>query len=596
MQLKKKHWVLIIVGVLVAGAIVYGAVANKPKIEYTTAAVTRGNLVQTVSETGTITPAKEIELNFATSGQLSKLNVKIGDQVNIDQALGEIDSSGLMIRQQEAAASVSVSQANATQAQANYDSARREYDKLSATLNETLRQAEKTKHDLEDRGAGTVTTYEQAIATAQTSLATTKTTYKNAIANKFDSLETTIDNKLANATSGLDAINRLLLDDDLKQTFSVKNSAVLSQLRAAYPAARDSVTQANAAVAVEKSNRTEINLLSSQTAAQNALTKTFTSLNLAFSALENTVTSGVLTQAELDAYKATIDGQITSISAASTALQSAMQSYNDAKIAYDTNVLSAEQSVNQAQASYDNAVLSARNAVNTARSNRDQQLATAQTRIDSAAGTVAVTRAQVSQAQANFSLIQNQLADNILKSPIKGLVTKINYEIGEQVTPSKALLSVLTENNFQIEVDISETDIAKVKLTNDAEITLDALGPDVKFSGKVYFIEPAATVIQGVTYYKVKVSFDPGPESAVKPGMTASAVILTASRENALMMPARAVVEQNGKTIVRILENETVRESEVNIGLSGDNGLVEVLSGVKENDQVVTFVKDPAKK
>jgi multidrug efflux pump subunit AcrA (membrane-fusion protein) len=71
MQLKKKHWIMIIVGVLIVGAVVYGILGNKPKIEYTTASVTRGTLLQSVSETGTITPAKEIELNFTSSGQLT---------------------------------------------------------------------------------------------------------------------------------------------------------------------------------------------------------------------------------------------------------------------------------------------------------------------------------------------------------------------------------------------------------------------------------------------------------------------------------------------------------------------------------------------
>ncbi len=593
----KKRNILIAVGiVLVLGAAGYFSSKGKSNIEYTTADVQRGTLIQSVSETGTITPAKEIELNFMSSGQLAKLNIKVGDQVVPDQVLAQIDLSGLAIKETEAQASLNVSQASAQQATASYESAKREYDKTVASLTETLRQAEKTKTDLEDKGSSTVTTYEQAIATAQASLASTITTYQRGIDNKYESLQQTLENKIANATTALDAINRIKTDEDLKPTFSIKNSGTLAALNAAYPQARDLLTQASSKATNSKNNHSYENIVASYAASQSVLSKTFETLNLTFSALESSISNSNYTQAELDGAKATIDGQTTTISTAINTIQSSKQAYDDARLSYDTNVLSAQQSLNQAQVNYNNALITARNAVNTAKTNKDQQIGLAQSRVDNASSAANVARAQIGQASANLEAVRNQIADNSLKSPIKGVITKINYEIGEQVTPSKALVSVLTENNYQIEVDISETDIAKLKLNDSAEITLDALGPDIKFNGKVYFIEPAATIIQGVTYYKVKISFDPTGQSAVKPGMTASAVIMTNKRENILIMPARAIVEKEGKTIVRILENEVVREAEIQIGLSGDDGMVEVLSGVNEGNKVVTFIKDPNKK
>ncbi len=569
---------------MIGAAVTYGAMNKKSPIEYTTADVTRGTLLQSVSETGTITPAKEIDLNFSASGQLTKINVKVGDQVVPEQVVGEIDSSNLNIRRQEAAASLAVSQANVRQAQSGYDSARREYDKLAGSLGEVIKQAEKTKNDLEDRGSGTITTTEQAIVTAESNLKSTESTYQRGIDNKTESLKQTIQNKLAGASSSLEAINRLFLDDDLRPTFSVKNSSALTSAKSSHSAAVSLVASANSSLSYD--------------ATQSAHNKVFEALNFTFAALEASIPNNNYSQTELNSAKTSIDAQITITAASISALQSAKQAVDDAKLSYDTNVLAAQQGVTQARVNYDNALITARNAVSSARFNRDQQLASSQTRIDNAAASLSVAQAQVGQANANVQLIQNQIADNMLKSPIKGIITKINYEIGEQVSAQKALLSVLTENSYQIEVDISETDITKLKTGDTADITLDALGPEVIFAGKVYFIEPAATVIQGVTYYKVKISFDPGEQSAVKPGMTASAVILTAKRENILIMPARAVIEKNGASIVRILQadNTTVREEAVSVGLSGDNGMVEVISGVNEGDKVVTFVKDSSKK
>lgn len=593
MTKKRRNWIIIIAIVVVVVGVIAWSGSRKPKIEYTTAPVTKGALVQTVNETGTITPAKEIELNFLNTGQLSQINVKVGDKVTTNQPLGQIDSSGLLIKQQEASANLNVSLANVSQAQANYDSARREYDKLKISLNQAVSQAEKTQRDLEDTGAGTVTTYEQAIITAQSSLTTTQLTYQQGIDNKEAALGLTLDNKIAGAASALDTINRILTDDEARPTLGVKNSSVLTQATNAYASGRDLVNRAKSDLTAYHGNHNFLE--TAHTSSEAALNKVFEALNLTFTVLMNTIPSGNFTQADLDAYKAAISADISTTSAAVTAVQTAQQTLDDARLAYSTNLLAAQQNVNQARANYDNALISSRNATATAKTNRDQQLAGAQTRVDSAQANVAVSQAQVGQAQSNVELVRNQLKDATLVSPIEGVVTKVNYQVGEQVTPQKALVSVLTENNYQLELDIAETDINKIKQNNEAKITLDSLGEAKQFTGTVYFIEPAATVIQGVTYYKVKVSFDPGTE-AVKPGMTASAVITTARLENVLMMPARALVEHDNNKYVRILENNEPREVMVTTGLNGDNGMVEVTSGVNEGDNVVTFVKDPSKK
>lgn len=594
MTKRKRNWLIIGgVAVVLIGGGVYGAMTKKPKIEYTTADVTRGTLVQTVNETGTITPAKEIDLNFMNSGQLLKLGVKVGDQVIPDQVLAQIDFSGLAIKQQEAESSLQVAQANVGQSLANAQSAQREYERLSASLNEALKQAQKTQSDLEDRSPATMTTYEQAISTAESSLASSNATYQRGIDNKTAALGLTIENKQAAAVTSMDQVKRLLDDSDARPTLSARNSSYLNMLNSSYDTSKDLQTKSAAAIAAFKANSSQLeNAYNSE---QITLNSAFETLTYAYRVLENTITSSSFTQAELDAYKTAIDAQTTQIANAISSAQTAKQALDDARLAYDTNRLSAEQNVGQAKTNYDNALRSARNAAINAQLSRDQQLASAQTRVDSAHANVAVVSAQVGQAQANLNLVRDQIADTMLKSPIKGVITKVNYQVGEQVTPTKALVSVLTENNYQLEVDIAETDISKVKIGDDAVLTLDSLGKDVPFQGKVYFIEPAATVIQGVTYYKLKISFDPGTQP-VKPGMTAEAVITTARRENVLMMPSRAVVEKEGKKLVRILENGQPRENEVMVGLSGDDGMVEVLSGVNEGDKVVTFIKDPSKK
>jgi RND family efflux transporter MFP subunit len=278
---------------------------------------------------------------------------------------------------------------------------------------------------------------------------------------------------------------------------------------------------------------------------------------------------------------------------------------------YDTYVSSAEDDLDRAQTAYDNAVISARNALATAKLTARQKITAAESKVDTTLEAwqvaqaqlnkivappnkydIALSRAKIRQAQATLDAVNKQIDNSLIVAPINGTITKIEYEIGEQVTASIPVISMLGENHFEIDVDISEADIAKVEKDNTVEITLDAFGDDIKFQGQVYFIEPAETVIQDVIYYKVNISFDPKKET-VKSGMTANVIITTAEKDNVLIIPSRAVVERNGgEKYARVLADNQVEEKPIEVGLRGDEGMIEIISGIKEGEEVVTFIKE----
>lgn len=220
---------------------------------------------------------------------------------------------------------------------------------------------------------------------------------------------------------------------------------------------------------------------------------------------------------------------------------------------------------------------------------------------------MALAQAQISQAQASLASVQKQIDDSRLLSPIDGVITQVNYEVGEQFSGGgKALIMVLVNNNFDIEVDVTESDINKIRTGNSVEITLDAFGDDTKFHGQVYFIEPAQTVIQDVVYYKVKINFSDAQEIKewsenkqiqIKAGMTANTTITTNYKEKVVRIPSRGIVEKtDGQKIVRLLKNNKLEEVKVSLGLKGDEGMVEIVAGVNEGDEVITYIKQPATK
>jgi len=196
-------------------------------------------------------------------------------------------------------------------------------------------------------------------------------------------------------------------------------------------------------------------------------------------------------------------------------------------------------------------------------------------------------QAAIKQTDADIDLIQAKLADTVMRSPFNGLVTKVDIKLGELAAANQEIISIIAENALKIEANIPEVDIAKVKIGNEARLTLDAFGNDVVFRAKVVAIEPAETVIEGVATYKTTLKFTQENEQ-IKPGMTANIDIMSAKRENVIVIPQRAVITKNGDKIVKVLNNEgIVKEVMVETGLRGSDGNIEIIKGLKEGDQIV---------
>lgn len=599
MTKRKKIIIWTIVAVLIVGGIVIASLNGKPKVEYNTATALMGDLTQTVSETGTIKPEKELDLNFAAAGRIAVVNVKIGDTVTGGTVLAELDKSDLLIKLKEAQARLSIARAQLSKlvsgastedkavAQANYESALKDLETTNVKTQEAVNQAEKDSQNINNSSS-------KAVSQARTTLDNAKKTYQKAIDNKQNSLITSLQNKLPVASTGLDAINRYLLDVDISGSFSKKNSSYLALTNTTYNSAKNLLNLAQSDVP------TAANTEVSYQRAISALNESLRALTYCFSALESSIDSPNFTQTEIDAAKATISAQQTAVSAAITTLEANKQAWDDAVIAYETNV-------NAASAALDEAITKTANALTNALSNREQLMSAAQSRLSVAKAQLNKTLAkarvedvmleqgQVRQAEANVDLINNQISNNRIIAPNDGVITKIAYQAGEQAVPGQAVIGMIANNNFSIEIDVSETDIAKVKIGNKASVYLDAFGEDVEFEALVNFVEPAETIIQGVTYYKVKISFTPSGEREIKSGMTATAKIITDSRQNIVMIPARAVIEQANIKIVKTLKDQVVKENQVQLGMSGDNGLVEVISGIASGEEVITSTKSTTK-
>ncbi len=259
-----------------------------------------------------------------------------------------------------------------------------------------------------------------------------------------------------------------------------------------------------------------------------------------------------LTQATIDAYRVAVSSGRTSVNTALANLQSVEEDLRTA----ESNVALAEKDL----------------AVQGAGSTLEQ---------------IAVQVALVKKAEAGAQIIKVKIGKNILRSPIGGVLTRQDAKFGEIVFANSSIVSIISTGKFEIEANVPEADIAKVKIGDSAKVTLDAFGNDVFFDAKVVEIEPAETVIEGVATYKTTFQFMKSDEG-VKSGMTANIDILTGKKENAIIISRRAVISKNGDKIVRLLNADgTIEEREVKTGLIGSDGNVEITEGLNEGERVI---------
>jgi len=134
-----------------------------------------------------------------------------------------------------------------------------------------------------------------------------------------------------------------------------------------------------------------------------------------------------------------------------------------------------------------------------------------------------IAHARVQQAQAALEVAQATLAQTALVAPHDATVASVNVLPGEFVQQNQVVLTLATLNTLQIEtIDLSERDITKVKISDPANIRIDALNTEV--AGKVIRISPIANTLGGDIIYTVTISLDEQPNGLLW-GMTAEVMI-----------------------------------------------------------------------
>ncbi len=202
---------------------------------------------------------------------------------------------------------------------------------------------------------------------------------------------------------------------------------------------------------------------------------------------------------------------------------------------------------------------------------------------------VSAEEAKIRGVNATIANYDAQMSKSVIIAPFSGVVTKQDAKLGETVAPNAPLVALMSDGIFKITANVPEVDVAKLSVGDTAKVTLDAYGIDVLFRATVTSIDPAETVIEGVSTYGATLRFDEN-DTRIRSGMTANIDILTDKRENALYVPARAVFTREEKKYVKVPSGPTLTaDTEITTGLRGSDGSIEILIGLTEGQTVVTF-------
>jgi len=212
--------------------------------------------------------------------------------------------------------------------------------------------------------------------------------------------------------------------------------------------------------------------------------------------------------------------------------------------------------------------------------------------------------ASINVANANISSQEIALENMLIRAPFDGTVLTKNADIGEIVSPlgaslnsRAAIVTMADMSSLEVEADVSESNIEKIKINQESDIMLDAY-PDKSYEGYVSKIIPTADRSKATVM--VKVGFKHYDER-VLPEMSAKVLFLSEKPVDevkdikpALIVPMTSVTKREGRDVVYLVKDEKAVEVPVTTGRKF-NAYLEITSGISDGDKVIDKITDQIK-
>ena len=504
-----------------------------------TVAVFIGDLSSSATASGRLLPRRQARLALGLAGQVEKVYVEVGDEVQAGAPLIRLETDALERAVRSAEQNLAIQEANLAElkagvseediavAEASLASARAGLASAQAALisaQSGLTNAQLSRDGLADADV----TAKANLKSAQAALSSAQAQL-NALLEGADA--ETVEQARLNLEQAKNSLWNAQLERDAQNGRPGTPGYVKSQM---------DIAVANAEIAVQLAE------ISYRQAQEGATAEAIAAARSAVASAEAQVTNA---QAGLD----DIDDQIAQAEVAVTqAGASVAQS--------EAGVLQAQASVAQAEANLASLLAGA------------------------SEEKIAIAEAQATQARIALEDAQDNLTQATLTAPFDGVVTAVNVTEGELA--SGLAVELIDTGSLEVVLDMDEVDIGEIAVGQSTIVTLEAW-PDEELTGEVVSIAPEAKIQAEIVTYEVHLRVEAG-DLPVLSGMTANAELITAERENVLLVPNRAITADRAanKYYVNLIEGDSIAKTEVTIGLR-DKDFTEITGGLSEGDELL---------
>lgn len=204
----------------------------------------------------------------------------------------------------------------------------------------------------------------------------------------------------------------------------------------------------------------------------------------------------------------------------------------------------------------------------------------AKTSIKDAEIAVSQAQIQVDQAQLAVDSAKERLEDKIIKATIAGEVTELNGEIGEMASNTNPFATIVAKNSVKLTIKITANQLSTFKIGDTVDVKVTGLKGT--FKGNVAYV---SSVSSGFGLFNVDIEMD-NKDKKIRPGMVASVIVEEVKQADSLIIPAESIIQQDGKTVVFIVEDGKAKQREVEV-LQYSADLAAVVGELKENDKIV---------
>jgi multidrug efflux pump subunit AcrA (membrane-fusion protein) len=196
---------------------------------------------------------------------------------------------------------------------------------------------------------------------------------------------------------------------------------------------------------------------------------------------------------------------------------------------------------------------------------------------------VQTARSAVDAAKTQITQARKAIADAVVMAPLSGYVSDRPTAVGEYVTTSSKVATIVRTSTLRMKIDIPEQAISEVRVGQSVSLAVSAY-PDRTFNGRVARVSPSVTATSRTLSVEAEVE---NGDNTLKPGQFATVRILLPQSEPAVLIPARAVRTEAGSSRVFVIKDGRAQQRLVQIG-QAEGDLIEVKTGVAADEPVAT--------